>query len=397
MTSVPTEAISKGSYHPGTELRSKVERLTSIDVVRGMVMVLMAIDHVRVYAAVPAGGPSPGVFFTRWITHFVAPAFCFLAGTGAYLHGRRLDDSGYLSRYLVTRGLLLVFFELTIIRLAWTFNLDYAGYNLAGVIWMLGWCMVALAALVRLPAKIVGWGGVAMIAIQQVFGPIAGALPSWLGSILYLGGETRLGPGGPPLFILYVLIPWIGVMAAGYGFGAIVRREPKERRRLCLQIGLAATSLFIVLATVAAMRNESPGAPPLLIRILNQQKYPPSQLFLLMTLGPMIALIPFAERGKGFIGKMLATFGRVPMFYYLLHIPVIHLLAMGVSLAREGRVNSWLFSNFPAGPPPAPEGYRWSLGLLYLVFFIAVAVLYPPCRWFAGVKKRSPQSWLRYL
>ncbi len=385
------------SYHPGTTGGLNIERLASLDVMRGVVMVLMAIDHVRVYSGVPAGGPTPGVFFTRWITHFVAPGFCFLAGTGAFLHGQKLGDLRALSRYLFTRGLLLVLLELTVIRVSWTFNLDFAHYNLAGVIWMLGWCMVMLAALVRLPVRVIGWGGVVMIAVQQVFYPVTGALPSWLGAILYQGGEVSLGPGGPPLFILYVLFPWLGVMAAGYGFGAILRREPADRRRLCLRIGLGMTFLFVAVATLAALRTSGADAPPLFARILGQQKYPPSQLFLLMTLGPMIALLPYAERARGTVRDVLATFGRVPMFYYLLHIPLIHLLALGVSLAREGAVNPWLFANHPVGPPPVPEGYRWSLGLLYLVFVVAVALLYVPCRWDARAKAHSAQGWLRYL
>src|SRR5882724_9827259 len=128
--------------------RITTTRITSMDFVRGVVMILMAIDHVRVYSGLPAGGPTPGIFFTRWITHFCAPTFVFLAGTGAFLHGRKLGDKRTLARYLVTRGLLLVLLELTVIRLSWTFNLDYSHFILAGVIWMLGWCMVLLAGLI---------------------------------------------------------------------------------------------------------------------------------------------------------------------------------------------------------------------------------------------------------
>ena len=144
------------------------ERVASIDVVRGIAMVLMAIDHVRVYAGVPAGGPTFGVFFTRWVTHFVAPAFVFLAGTAAYLHGRKLGDRAALSRFLATRGLFLVLLELTVIRVLWTFNLDFAHYMLAGVIWVIGWCMVLMAAAVWLPTAAVGAIGVAIVALHNV-------------------------------------------------------------------------------------------------------------------------------------------------------------------------------------------------------------------------------------
>jgi len=166
-------------------------------------------------------------------------------------------------------------------------------------------------------------------------------------------------------------------------------REPEERDRLCLRIGLGATALFLIVGGIGVMvQPAGPGAPPALFRLLNQQKYPASQLFLLMTLGPTIALLPRAERARGGVGDMLAVFGRVPLFYYLLHIPLIHAAALVVSLAREGRVNPWLFGNHPMMPPPVPNGYRWSLPLLYLVFAAVVAILYVACRWFAQWKAR---------
>ena len=363
-------------------------------------MVLMAIDHVRVYAGVPAGGLPAGVFFTRWVTHFVAPGFCFLAGTGAFLHGRRLGDMGALARYLFTRGLILVALELTVIRFTWTFNFDYAHYVLAGVIWMLGWCMVLLAGLVRFTPKTVGIVGLAIVLLQQLFGVVQ-ALPEGargvvgpLWAFLYPSGVNALGG----VAVLYVIVPWIGVMAAGYGFGLIMLKEPAERRRLCLRIGLAATALFLVAGgLLAAFNRGGEEAPPFLFRLLNQQKYPASQLFLLMTLGPTIALIPLAERAKGWLAGALATFGRVPMFYYLLHIPTIHLAAMVVSVVRTGSVTPALIGNFPLDPPKMPEGYRWSLPLLYLVWALCIALLYVACRWYAGVKARRKGGWLKYI
>src|SRR5436190_14780497 len=196
-------------------------RIASIDLIRGAVMVLMAIDHVSVYSGLPAGGPTPGIFFTRWVTHFVAPAFVCLAGTGAYLHGAKLRDTRALSRFLVTRGLWLVLLELTVIRVAWTFNFDFAHYMLAGVIWMIGWCMVIMAALVHLPVIVNAIGGVSIIALHNItdFFPAAmSALEkggaSWLWKILYLGGGFQLGGDGPPLLVLFVIVPWIGVMMA---------------------------------------------------------------------------------------------------------------------------------------------------------------------------------------
>jgi len=364
-------------------------RLRSIDVLRGLVMVLMAIDHVRVYSGQPAGGPTAGIFFTRWVTHFCAPAFAFLAGTSAFLYGRKLAHTGALARYLVTRGLVLVVLELTVIRVAWTFNFDFAHYLLAGVIWMLGVCMVLLAALVWLPVAAIAAFGLLVIFAQNLAGLVASALPEWAARFLYFGGVFTLGAGGPAVAVLYSIVPWIGVMAAGYAFAAIMIREPEERDRLCLRIGLAATALFLVVGGLGVlMQPAGPGAPPALFRLLNQQKYPASQLFLLMTLGPTIALLPQAERARGIVGEALAIFGRVPLFYYLLHIPLIHAAALVVSFVREGRVNPWLFGNHPMMPPPVPNGYRWSLPLLYLVFAAVVAMLYVACRWFAQWKAR---------
>lgn len=379
-------------------------RVTSIDFVRGVVMILMAIDHVRVYSGVPAGGPDPAVFFTRWITHFVAPAFVFLAGTSAYLHGRKLANPAALSKFLLLRGLWLVLLELTVIRIAWTFNFDFANYVLAGVIWAIGWCMVLMAVLVRLPVKVVGVLGVAIIALHNAFGgPLFGMaengpLPS-LWKVLYAGFFA--GPIGP-LVVLYSIIPWIGVMMAGYAFGTIATMEPARRRRITLALGLGAIALFVVLRGFDLYGDPRPWntpdrSMPALLAFLNTAKYPASLSFLLMTLGPMLVLLALAERWQGRVARVATTFGRVPMFYYLLHIPVIHLAACAVSLVREGTINAWLFANHPMNPPPVPEGYRWPLWLLYAMVVLCVGALYVPCRWYARVRGERRYGWLSYI
>jgi uncharacterized membrane protein len=196
-------------------------------------------------------------------------------------------------------------------------------------------------------------------------------------------------------WVLYNIIPWIGVMAAGYGFGAIVIREPAIRDRLCLRIGLGATAVFVILGTVVPIVQGGDGEMPMLFRVLEQNKYRDSQLFLLMTLGPTIALLPFADSARGWLARMLATFGRVPMFYYLLHIPLIHATALIVWYLRDGAVRAERFSAAPFVDIPAVE--RWSLPLLYLVFAIVVALLYPACAWYARVKARRSNSWLRFI
>jgi uncharacterized membrane protein len=378
-------------------------RVASIDIVRGAVMVLMAIDHVRVYSGIPAGGPSPGVFFTRWITNFVAPAFVFLAGTAAYLHGRRTSLQS-LSRFLFLRGLLLVLLELTVIRLAWTFNLDFSHYLLAGVIWMLGWCMVLLAVAVHLPVVAVGVIGVAIVALHNLTDLFAKQLAHFgsngLLKVLYFGGELNVF--GAPLLILYVLVPWIGVMMAGYAFGRVMELPAERRRAICLRLGLALTALFVLLRFAGVYGDPRPwtAGPPRLapaFRFLATTKYPASLSFLLMTLGPTLIVIGLAERWRSKPAQVLAVFGRVPLFYYLLHIPLIHAAACLVSLAREGRIDPWLFGNFPLAPPPVPAGYTWSLPLLYAVFAACVVALYFPCRWFARVRANRRSGWLSYL
>ena len=371
-------------------------RVQSVDLIRGGVMALMAIDHVRVYSGLPAGGPTPGIFFTRWITHFCAPAFIFLAGTSAFLYGRRHAD---LSRYLLVRGLWLILLELTVIRVAWTFNLDFSHYLLAGVIWVIGWSMVLMVGLVRLPLAVVAGLGIAIIGLHNALMPeLVPMLPEPLGKILYTAFAD--GPIGP-LMVLYSIVPWVGVMAAGYGFGQILTLEPARRDRLCYALGLGAIVLFLLLRGFNLYGDPRPwsadGGIPAAIAFINTTKYPASLNFLLMTLGPTIALIPLLERARGALANWLTVFGRVPFFFYLLHIPLIHALALLVSLVRQGSVNPWLFANHPMGNPPPPEGYTWSLGLLYVVWAVAMVLLYLACRRFAELKARRTDAWLRYV
>jgi uncharacterized membrane protein len=391
-------------------------RIASIDLIRGAVMILMAIDHVRVYSGIPPGGPTPGVFFTRWITHFCAPAFIFLAGTSIFFYGRKHTD---VSRYLLIRGALLILLELTFLRVAWTFNFDFRHYELAGVIWVIGYCMILMAGLVKLPPAVVGAIGLVIIAAHNLMDSHMGKLLdgldenhlSGLWKIFYVGffaGPVQFGPNGPTLVVLYSIIPWIGVMAVGYAFGKILILEPSRRTRLCLAIGLSAIALFLVLRgfnlygdprhwhAAAQGHNGSPPMPSWLA-FLNTTKYPASLCFLLMTLGPVIALIPLLDGLHGAIARRIVIFGRVPFFYYMLHIHLIHVLALVVSKIRLGFVSPWLFTNHPMGNPEPPEGYVWSLPLLYLVWGITIVLLYFACQWFAELKATRNYWWLKYL
>ncbi len=290
---------------------------------------------------------------------------------------------------------------------------------MAGVIWVIGCCMILMALLVHLPLAVVGTIGIVIIAAHNLMDSHMGNLLdgmdankfSGLWKIVYVGffaGPVNFGPNGPSLIVLYSIVPWIGVMAAGYAFGSILALEPARRNRLCLAIGIAAIALFFVLRgfnlygdprpwhAVAQAQNSRPPMPSWL-SLLNTSKYPASLDFLLMTLGPIIALIPLLENARGAVTQAITIFGRVPFFYYVLHIPLIHALALVVSKIRLGYVSPWLFANHPMGNPEPPDGYVWSLPLLYLVWGIAIVLLYFACRWFAGVKARRKDWWLKYV
>jgi uncharacterized membrane protein len=404
------------SATPAAVNSSVKSRIGSVDLIRGAVMVLMAIDHVRVYSGIPPGGPTPGVFFTRWITHFCAPAFIFLAGTSIFFYAQKHTDA---SRYLLIRGAWLIFLEFTFLRVAWTFNFDFRHYEMAGVIWVIGCCMILMAGLVKLPLAAAGTIGVLIIAAHNLMDSHMGKLLeglddnrlSGLWKMFYVGffaGPIRFGSDGPNLIVLYSIIPWIGVMAAGYAFGKILTLEAGQRRRLCLAIGLSAIGLFLVLRGFNLYGDPRPwhaatqgpnGSPPMpaLLSFLNTTKYPASLCFLLMTLGPIITLIPFLEGVNGALARRITLFGRVPFFFYMLHIPLIHALALVVSKIRLGVVSPWLFTNHPMGNPEPPEGYVWSLPLLYAVWGIAIVLLYFACRWFADLKARRNDWWLKYI
>jgi uncharacterized membrane protein len=387
-------------------------RLASIDVVRGVVMALMALDHVRVYSGIPAGGPTAAVFLTRWVTHFCAPAFFFLAGTSAFLRGNGRSGEPSLSRWLVTRGLVLVALELTVIRLSWTFNFDYAHYVLAGVIWSLGWCMVLLAGIVRLPMQaIVAFAFVVIAGHNAIPLLLGGRVESLLGSpagplarVLYFGGAFAIGGATEPnAFVLYSLIPWIGVMSAGYAFGTVMTRTPPARRDACLRLGLVCTLAFLALRGFQLYGDRPwmspPGQPwaPAWIRFLATSKYPASLQFLLMTLGPILIALGALEGRVGRIAGAFVPLGRVPMFYYLLHIPLIHLVALVIATARTPAALPWLFSNHPMNPPEVPAGYGWPLPLLYVVTVLVVAALVVPCRWYARRKAERRWAWMSYV
>lgn len=403
VSTLPSVAPAPPDEHRPDPIR---ERIRGLDVLRGLVIVLMVIDHVRWFLSdarfdpTDASRTTMALFFTRWITHICAPAFMLLAGAGAFLSLGRGRTPADLSRFLLTRGLWLILLELTIARFGWQFNLDY-GYSSALVFWALGWSMVALAVLIRLPVRAVGAAGIAMIVAHHLAdGVQAAQLGSlaWLWTILHQPGTITVAPG-VSFFVLYPLVPWIGVMAAGYAFGRLALLPAPRRDRIYLLLGGGLTLAFLLLRLVNGYGDPQPWHPQsagwrTVLSFLDTTKYPPSLLFLLMTLGPAIAALPLLERMRGPLADGLHTFGRVPLFFWLLHVPLIHLVAVGFSLARYGRVIPWLVEN---PPTPLPEGYGYGLGVVYLVSLGVVAVLYPLCVWFAAVKRRRKEVWLSYL
>ena len=380
-------------------------RLESVDVLRGVIMILMAIDHSRDYFGIPGVSPTDlaqttvPLFFTRWITHFCAPVFFLLTGTGAYLSLRR-KSVRELSVYLATRGVWLLVLELTVVRcLGFQFNFDYQ-VTLLNVLWALGWAMIALSGLVWLPAPLVTAFGIAMIAGHNLLDPIRSTSPLW--SILHSPGFVLPGPDHV-VFVAYPLIPWIGVTAAGYGLGQIYGWSPERRNALLLRLGLSLSAVFLALRAANVYGDPAPWTAQAsgaltMVSFLNATKYPPSLLFLLMTLGPALIFLRAVDGRTPRALRPALTFGRVPMFYFVLHLPLIHLLAVIVCHARYGTAH-WMFESpdLARFPFTAPPGWGFSLPIVYVIWILVVAGLYPACRWFAAVKQRRTDAWLSYL
>ncbi len=382
-------------------------RLDSVDMLRGLAIVLMSLDHVREFLSAAQVSPTDvaqttlPLFLTRWVTHFCAPVFVFLAGTGAYLYRTRGHSSRKVATFLLTRGLWLVFLELTVIRLAWYFNIDYASGSVGQVIWTIGWSMVAMSGLVFLPVSAITATGLVLIAFHNSFDAVtADRFGNWAWAWRFLHAGGPITPwSGMTVYVAYPLIPWVGVMATGYGFGALLQQPLRQRRLQTCGLGVILTLTFFGLRATNVYGDPTPWTTNAesmrtFISFFNLQKYPPSLLFLLMTLGPALVALSAVDRPAGGFGKFLVTFGRVPLFYYVLHLFVIHAVAVGLIYAQYRETPAWLFS-FPPGH--AGEGYGYSLPVVYLIWFSVVLALYPLCRWFAGVKRRRSDVWLSYL
>ncbi|MDQ1524213.1 MAG: hypothetical protein QOE47_2137 [Pyrinomonadaceae bacterium] len=389
------------------------QRVDSIDFLRGLVMVIMLLDHTREYVHADSVRFSPTdltkttalLFFTRWITHLCAPTFVFLAGTSIYLQLARGKSRTELSKFLLTRGLWLIVLEFTLVRFSMLFNVDYSFLGFAEVIWVFGVSMIVLAGLIYLPARVVGGVGVALIAVHNLFDgitvppavafastPPPGTLQKiWL--ILHQPGIISVFENRAELFVAYPLIPWIGVMAAGYALGVVYSWDSERRRSWLYRLGLALTILFVVIRATnlygdpQAWKNQ-PSALFTLLSFLNTMKYPPSLLFLLMTLGPALLILAWADglRRDTFWSRILITFGRVPLFYFLLQMFVAH--GFGVLLGwMAGKSVGHLFMNFPASNTNVPPDAGFPLWVVYAAWLGGLALLYPLCLWYGKLKQ----------
>ncbi len=381
-------------------------RLESVDLLRGLVMVVMAIDHVRDFlhfGAIQGVDPldltrtTGAVFLTRWITHFCAPIFSFLAGTGVCFALARGKSRAEMSWFLITRGAWLIVLELTLFMwFGWMFKITLDFYVLA-TLWSLGWSMIVLAGLIWLPTGLVAALGLALVLLHNAFDGVAPAAwgawaPLW--QVLHAGGFFDLGR--IHFWAFYPLIPWPGVMALGYVFGSLYRLEGAARRRRLWQLGFGLTAAFVVLRATNLYGNPTLWAHQgsglfTVLSFLNCAKYPPSLLYLLMALGPACLLLAWWDGGTPSWLRPLLAYGRVPMFYYVLHIPLIHAIAWVWAKASFGRADFLLLAE--NSPPNAGFG----LPVVYAVWAAVVLALYLPCRWFADVKRRRREAWLSYF
>jgi uncharacterized membrane protein len=423
--------------------RAPLPRLESIDAVRGVIMILMALDHVRDFFGQPGANPldvahaGAGLFLTRWVTHVCAPGFFLLTGVGARL-GLRQTSKAQLSRFLAERGVWLLVLDVFVVRcFGLQFNVDYRVTMLI-VLWALGWAMIVLAGLIHLPDGAILAFAVVTITAHNAFDGVApaafGALaPLW--SILHVPGVLLATPRVTVL-VGYPLIPWIAVTAAGWVLGRAYGWPEGRRRALLARLGAGCCAGFVALRALNLYGDplrwsRQASATRTAMSFLSTVKYPPSLLFLLMTLGPILLLLAALERrppapstdgpaaGAGPAAQAGPTahagsaahagraarplqaalvFGRVPLFYYLVHMPLIHLAAVAVCLARYGDAH-WMFQSpsldrFPFTSPP---GWGFDLPIVYLIWIAVVLSLYPLCRWYAGVKRRGDARWLSYL
>ncbi|MEO5976470.1 MAG: heparan-alpha-glucosaminide N-acetyltransferase domain-containing protein [Chryseolinea sp.] len=388
-------------------VKSKSTRIQSIDLLRGLVMIIMALDHVRDYFHADAFLFNPtdltktnvALFFTRFVTHICAPVFVFLAGTSAFMVGQR-KGKRELSFFLVKRGIWLIVLEFTVVNFGWLFNAEFP-LLLVIVIWTLGISMIALAGFIHLP-----FAGVAIIGALLVFGHNLLDHVHFPGSMLWslLHEQNVYHAGRFTIFVAYPVLPWIGLMLLGYCFGSMYRPAFDERRRKQLLLSMAAgcIALFVVMRLINGYGDPIPWSSQsnpvfTILSFFNVYKYPPSLAYVLITMGPAFLFLAFAENWKGKFASGVTSLGRVPMFYYIIHIYAIHILAMFAAMATGFSASDMTFNTWVTDSPNL-KGYGFSLWTVYLVWIVLIIALLPLCKWYDHYKQRNREKWwLSYL
>lgn len=383
----------------------KIPRVHSVDILRGLVMIIMALDHVRdaiypiQFDPTDVSQTYPALYFTRWITHFCAPIFVFLSGTSAFLwENIKGKSKKQLSWLLFSRGLWLMLVEIFVINFLWNFNFDYSSYFLQ-VIWVIGLSMVVMSVLVYLPWRVILGIAIAVILFHNTLDSITvggGGPLSWLWGILHINGPIMVGDQYFT-WSVYPLIPWFAVLALGYCFGRVYYLEAAPRHKMLIRTGA-----IMIIAAIALRFSNFYGDPDpwttqenivkTLMSFMDVEKYPPSLLFLLFTLGPAMFLMAWFEKARGRVVDVVSVYGKVPFFFYILHLFLAHLAALVLGVAAGYRP-----SEFLVGFWAFPEGYGFGLPMAYLVTIVIVVGLYPVCRWYANLKKRSTNPLLTYL
>ena len=396
-------------------IKIRPNRIDSIDFLRGVVMIIMALDHVRdyfhydafLYSPTDLSQTSVPLFLTRWITHFCAPVFVFLAGTSAYLYGAKKSKKE-LSFFLLTRGLFLLFIELVVLDFFRTFNPSFPYYNLQ-VIWAIGICMIALSAIIYLDWRFIVLIAVLLIAGHNLLDSIhvpGNNFPAFLWSFLHDVNHFSIGES-VTVYVHYPVLPWIGLMVAGYCVGKLYVRDynAKKRRRTLLLMGQGAILLFLILRSGNWYGDPSHWSVQKnfifsMLSFLNVTKYPPSLLYILITIGPALIFLSLTEGTLSKWKTRVTIFGRTALFYYLAHILLIHLFALiGAVISGYSFRDMILSSSVNDDIHLKGYGYGFSLTTVYVVWIALVLVLYPLCKWFDSYKRvyKSKKKWLSYM
>jgi uncharacterized membrane protein len=396
-------AATSSTLQPGS-------RVQALDVLRGLVIVLMALDHVRDYFHESGYAYDPldpavtsGVLYaTRWVTHFCAPTFVFLAGVSAWLQGAKGKDPAQLARFLLTRGLWLVVLELTVVAFGWSFSIPLI--TPLQVIWAIGWCMVALSVLVRFltPGAVLAIG-ILIVAGHNLLDPIAArSLGAWAPAWLVMHERGPLMWNGTVVAVVaYPLLPWFGIMALGYGLGRLFVSPQRDRSLVRLAFGMLA--VFAILRWLNGYGDPRPWMPQAtpgqtVMAFFDVQKYPPSLLYACVTLAPMLLLVPVFDRMRGPAASVLRTFGSVPLMAYVAHLYVLHLVAIAAHGAAGHNLDGMFNTIHDIFVTPAVfAGTSFPLAVVYPAWIAVLVIIYPLCRWWSDVKRRRRDWWLSYL